>query len=264
MGCCALIASLLILAGDDPSLPVPEEVPALSPARRLWEQGQQEMRQGHPDKAIACYRQSLALDPQFSQAHLSLAAAHLETGDGPSACPHLRSYLDARPDQVLVRGHYAELLFRLHRVGKARDEFNRYIADAQDAGGQAEQNLLHSHSRLMEIAEQEEDEYAEHLHRGVGLLLLARARAALSDEERDPERESLLCKAAGELTLAREERPEAARPCWYLYQVWSALAQRHPANRWLRAAQAAAAFSDLTPAEARSLQMVTSPLGRAR
>ena len=61
--------------------------------------------------------------------------------------------------------------------------------------------------------------------------------------------ESLLCKAAGELILARRERPDEARPCWYLFEVWSQLAQRQPAARWLRAAEDAAPFSYLTPAE---------------
>ena len=238
--------------------PVKEPIAALSPARRVWEQGQIAMRRGQPDKAIACYEQSLELDPQFSQAHLSLAAAHLEIGADEAACPHLGRYVEARPDQVSVRGHYAELLYRLKHRGEARCQFDRFIALAQEQGGPAAKNLLHSHSRLMEIAEQEEDAYAEHLHRGIGLLLLARARAELSDESTDPTSESLLCKAAGELTLARQEDPEEARAGWYLYQVWSALDQRALAARWLRDAQEAAPFHYLTPSERCSLQLAAS------
>ena len=67
--------------------------------------------------------------------------------------------------------------------------------------------------------------------------------------------EGLLCKAAGELTLARLERPDEARPCWYLYEVWSHLAQRQSALRWLREADAAAPFSYLTPNEQRRLSL---------
>jgi tetratricopeptide (TPR) repeat protein len=227
----------------------------MSPARRIWEQGQQALRLGQPDKAISCYKQSLALDPRFAQAHLSLAAVHLEIGDEVGACPHLARYVEARPDQVMVRGHYAELLFRLKQVPEARAQFERYVIDAQDESGPAANNLLHCHSRLMEIGELIEDEYLEHLHRGIGLLLLARARADLSDIGHDPTQEALLCKAAGELTLALHERPDEAQPCWYLYQVWTALAQHMPAARWLRQADAAAPFSFLTPAEHRSLRL---------
>jgi hypothetical protein len=227
----------------------------MSPARRLWEQGQQALRMGQPDKAMACYRQSLALDPRFAQAHLSLAATHLEIGDDAGACAHLARYVEACPDQIMVRGHYAELLFRLKQVPEARAQFERYVIDAQEDGGPVANNLLHCHSRLMEIAELIEDEYLEHLHRGIGLILLARTRAAIAKGEHDPTQESLLCKAAGELTLAHRERPDEAEPCLYLYQCWSALAQRQQAARWLSLADAAAPFSFLSPAEERSLRL---------
>lgn len=262
----SLTLSLLLLSAGCQSLaavelsapePVPEPVAALSPARRIWEQGQDAMRHGQPDKAIACYKQSLEFDPQFTPAHLSLAAAYLELGDDAGACPHLGHYVQGRPEQVAVRGQYAELLYRLKRTREAREQFDRFIVDAQEQGGPATKNLLHSHSRLMQIAEKEDDAYAEHLHRGIGLLLLARARADLWDGRKDRTLESLLCKAAGELTLARQQCPDEARPCWYLYQVWSWLAQRPLAARWLRDAHAAAPFTYLTPAERSSLQLAT-------
>jgi tetratricopeptide (TPR) repeat protein len=240
---------LLLAEVASQAIAASEPASAFSPARRIWEQGQEAMRLGHPDKAIACYQQSLALDPQFSQAHLSLAAAYLDVGDDAGACPHLGRYVAARPDQVTVRCHYAELLYRLQRIREAREQFKRFMADAQEQGEPAVRTLLHCQSRLMEIAEKEDDAYAEHLHRGIGLLLLARARAELCDDSKDLTQESLLCKAAGELTLARQERPDEARPCLYLYEVWSALAQSRLAARWLRDAHDAAPFSYLTPAE---------------
>ena len=121
---------------------------AASPASRIWDEGQEAMRLGQADKAIACYKQSLALDPDFAQAHLSLAAAHLEAGDDAAACPHLGRYVEARPEQVNLRGHYAELLYRLQRPGEAREQFDRFVRDAQEKGGGAAKNLLHCHSRL--------------------------------------------------------------------------------------------------------------------
>jgi hypothetical protein len=55
--------------------------------------------------------------------------------------------------------------------------------------------------------------------------------------------------------LARLQAPDQARPCWYLYEVWSRLAQRQPALRHLREADMAAPFSYLTPAEKRNLRL---------
>jgi hypothetical protein len=114
----------------------------------------------------------------------------------------------------------------------------------------------------MEIAELAEDDYGAHLHHGIALYLLACQRAPLPEDD-DPNLspESLLCKAAGELMQARMERPDEARPCWYLFEVWSRLAQNQPASRWLRAAEAAAPFSSLTPAERRDLHLACN--GRA-
>jgi hypothetical protein len=100
----------------------------------------------------------------------------------------------------------------------------------------------------MEIAVAEEDEYAEHLHRGIGLFLLARQQEAQGSHA-DPCPEALLCRAAAELTLARIACPDEAQPCWYLYEVWSRLAQRQAALRCLREADLAAPFSYMTPTE---------------
>lgn len=234
----------------------PLETPTDNPAaRELWEKGQSAMRHGKAEEAIGFYEQSLALDPSLTRNHLSLAAAYLETGDEAGACPHLAHYVAAHPEHLTVRNHFAELLLRLNRLTEARIEFERFDADAQDQGEPAAKQLIHCHSRLMEIAEAKADEYAEHLHRGIGLFLLARERAALPDPDGVLPSEGLLCKAAGELTLARLERPDEARPCWYLYEVWSRLPLRQPAVRCLRAAEETAPFTYLTPAEMRGLQL---------
>jgi tetratricopeptide (TPR) repeat protein len=239
-----------------PSVELPAD-PAVEPsaARLLWEQGQDAMRRGQPDKAIACYEQSLAADPSLTQAHLSLAATFLEVGNDAAACPHLGVYVEARPEEYLMRAHYAELLYRLNKPAEAREQFTQFMAQAQEQGESAASSLIHCHSRLMEIAAKEDDAYGEHLNRGIGLLLLARARATVTDPDDAEDGEGLLCKAAGELTLAGMEQPDEARPCWYLFEVWSQLSQRQPAERWLRRADNAAPFSSLTPAEQRGLQL---------
>jgi tetratricopeptide (TPR) repeat protein len=232
----------------------PLEAPGSRPAAaELWEKGQSAMRRGNPEEAISCYQKSLALDPTLARNYLSLAAAYLEIGDEEAACPHLGRYVMAQPEHLVVRGHYAELLLRLKRLSEARAQFERFVADAQEQEGPAARQLVHCHSRLMEIAEAQLDPYGEHLNRGIGLFLLARERAALPDPDGTLPTEGLLCKAAGELTLARLQRPHEARPNWYLYEVWSRLPMRQPAISCLRAAEAAAPFSYLTPAEYRSL-----------
>jgi tetratricopeptide (TPR) repeat protein len=226
-------------------------------ANQLWQQGQQAMRRCRPDEAIGCYERSLATDPTFLRNHLSLAAAYLEKKDEPQACCHLGKYVESHPDKALVRARYAELLHRLHRLPEARAQWEQFIVLAQEQGSEAAAQLIPVHSKLMEIGEESQDEYAEHLHRGIGLYLLACKRSTLPQEEEDLPAEGILCKAAAELTLAHQQRPGEARPSWYLHEVWSQLGQRQPAICRLRQAEAAAPFSYLTPAEQRRLNLAT-------
>ena len=227
-------------------------------AATLWEQGQAAMRDGQAARAIGLYEQSLAADPACTRNHMSLAAAYLESGQDEKACVHLARYVEAHPEHFAIRTHYAELLLRLRRVPEGCAEFERFIADLQEQPEDDRHALIHCHSRLMEIGEALEDDYAVHLHRGIGLYLLARERAVTEEPEGDLPTEGLLCKAAGELSVARSLRPGEARPCWYLYAVWSRLGQQHPARRCLREAGAAAPFTYLTPAEQRSLQLAAA------
>ncbi len=220
-----------------------------------WQKGQQALLEGQTEQAIASFRLSLAQDPELVRNYLSLAAAYLALGQDELAAEQLERYLRTQPDHCVVRGQYAELLLRLDRTEAARAQFERFDADLQDHDALARQHLVHCHSRLLDIAQAEEDEYAMHLHRGIGLYWLARRRGELSDADAEPSSEGLLCQAASELTLARRRRPDEARPCWYLHEVWACLGQDQPARRWLRAAESAAPFSYLTPAEHRSLYL---------
>jgi tetratricopeptide (TPR) repeat protein len=254
-GVAALIVCLAARAGlaDDPAA-------APTPAERLWRQGQDALRNGRTDEAIQLFEQSLVLDPDLVSNHLSLAAAYLDKGDDERAGPHLARYLAARPEHCMVRAHYAELLLRRREVEAARRQYERFDADVQELEQLAKEELVHCHSRLMQIAEQEDDDFGVHLHRGIGLYALARQQELLGGDEQGLSTESLLCQAAAELTLAHRLRPGEARPCWYLFQVWSQLAQRQSAARWLRAADAAAPFSPLTPAERRKLALAARDL----
>ena len=230
----------------------------------LWEKGQEAMRLGKPEYAVLYYQQSLAADPNLVRNHLSLAAAYLDQGNDLAACAHLGRYVRAHPDQLAIRIHLADLQLRMHRLADSRLEFERCVACAQDQPEPGYGPLIHCHARLMEIAEQSEDEYQEHLHRGIGLALLARERCQLPDPEGDLPTESLLCKSAAELTLAHLARPEEARPAWYLYEVWAMLDQRQTALRFLKEAAAAGPFSELTVAEKRRLDLQCQCLAAER
>src|SRR5262249_26255713 len=154
----------------------PLELPAETSesATQLWEKGQEAMKQGEPDRALEYYQRSLAVDPALSRNYLSMAAAYLEKGDDEAACPNLSQYVNAHPEQLSMRVSLADLLLRLHRLPDARSEFERCVGVAQEREDTAKSHLLHCHTRLMEIAEETEDVYGEHLNRGIGLLVLAR------------------------------------------------------------------------------------------
>lgn len=225
------------------------DAPAESPALAAWRKGQEAMLEGRTEQAIAAFRQSLEHDATLARNHLSLAAAYLSLGQDESAAGQLKCYLRAQPDHCVVRGQYAELLWRLDRLRSAREQFERFDADVQEHEQLAGEHLAGCHGRLMEIARAEEDEYAVHLHRGIGLYWLARRRAALADPEGELSCQGLLCESASELMAAHRRCEDEARPCWYLYEVWSQLGQDQPAQRWLRDAESAASFSYLTPTE---------------
>ena len=143
-----------------------------SSASQQWELGQSAMQQGRTDAAIGCYEQSLEADPQFTRNHLSLAAAYLVENNPEKACTHLAEYVAGNPDESVVRARYAELLVRLRRFPEARVQFEQLVCEAQEHAGPAAPDLIHCHSRLMEIAEESNDAYSAHLHRGIGLFLL--------------------------------------------------------------------------------------------
>jgi tetratricopeptide (TPR) repeat protein len=243
---------LLVLTLSAASLRSAEPTPP-SPGQDAWQKGQQAMLDGKTELAIESFRQSLEQEPGLTRNHLSLAAAYLAQDQEEQAAEQLKQYLLAQPNHYLVRGQYAELLLRLDRLGDAREQFERFEADLQDHDTGAGPQLVQCHGRLMDIATRIDDDYARHLHRGIGLYWLARQHGESTEESDDLSTESLLCQSASELVQARRERPNEARPCWYLHEVWSRLAQRQPAMRWLRAAEDGAAFSYLTPAEKREL-----------
>jgi Tfp pilus assembly protein PilF len=161
--------------------------------------------------------------------HLALAAACIDRGDEPAAVTHLSAHVKTRPDAVMIRAYLAELLLKCGRPADARAQFERFTRDAAGQDGKPRQHLVHCHTRLMEIAERDGDRYAEHLHRGIALLLLVRQ---WEGESRSPSPratpeliEPTLAKAAAALRQAAEKRPTHPRPRVYLAEVYDRLGQ---------------------------------------
>lgn len=187
-----------------------------------------------PDESMSAVAAAVAVETD----HLAKAADCLDRGDDDGALPHLTAHVSAHPDAVMVRAYLAELLVRVGRPADARPEFERVVADAQRETGPARGHLAHCHTRLMEIASAESDGYAEHLHRGIGLLMLVKKWNA------DPEcgdavaSEQTLAKAAKALRAAADERPGDVRANLYLAEVYDRLAQPAAARAARRAAKA--------------------------
>jgi tetratricopeptide (TPR) repeat protein len=194
-------------------------------------------------------------EPPATPDELSLAADCLERGDDAAAVVHLERHVAEHPEQIVFQAQLAEVLARLNRLSEAQLHFEAAVAHAQDGPAAARRELVHYHTRLMEIARTRQDDYAEHLHRGIGLYLVG-SRVAEKGESGGAER--LLCKAAAALKEAQADRPDDARAAWYLHRVWARLEQPRPADRALRKAIACAPFSRLTAAESRDLALAAS------
>src|SRR5262249_60068786 len=107
----------------------------------------------------------------------SLAVEQLAHGNSAAACALLGQYLKTHPRHDEIRWHYAELLAGLERRAEARQEYQRFLAQAQERGEETARQRVRCHLRLMEMAEADYDAYATRLHRGVGLYLLSLQRA---------------------------------------------------------------------------------------
>lgn len=186
-------------------------------------------------------------EPVVEKDHLSLAAEKLDRGDDAAALPHLKAHVKAHPDAVMIRAYLAELHLKLGNATASRTEFERVIAAAQGSPpGPARRHLVHCHTRLMEIAQADEDAFAEQLHRGIGLLLLVQQWDADPERQDETASEQTLSKAAAALRKARDERPADARVNLYLAEVYERLGSHSAAKAASRAAKAALPDANLT------------------
>lgn len=216
----------------------------------------QPVQQSSKAVSVARHEETPAPSTPAPDDPLGLAAACIEKGDQAGAAEQLRKHLQAHPEQIMIRAYLAEQLLRMKKYLEAQHHFDRFISEAQDAEGPARNHVLHCHTRLMEIAQNRDDLYAEHLHRGIGMVLLARKLdTGIGNAEVEPGfRERLLCKAVAELNRAKKLRPDEPRAYCYLVEVFRKLDQPRSAERASESAKKLAALLPLAPAEMKALQ----------
>jgi len=181
-----------------------------------------------------------AIDP------LTLAAECLDRGDESGAVPHLKAHVKAHPEAMVLRLHLAEVLRKLGRTSEAVNQFERFVRDAQESTGPANERLVQAHTRLMELAE---DDYTENLHRGIGLVLLVRKWTADPARRDETTSEQTLSKAVKALRVALENRPGDSRASIYLSEALNGLGQTSASRNAIRTAKAGLPDAAVTEAE---------------
>lgn len=83
---------------------------------------------GEPEKAIADYRQSLAIHPTYANANNNLARALAEQGRLHEAVPLYRAALKAKPDDVEIHNNFANALADAGNVAEAMEHYRFVLA----------------------------------------------------------------------------------------------------------------------------------------
>ena len=169
-----------------------------------------------------------------ADAALDRAADCFSRRDEAGAVPHLSAYLALCPDSHPTRFQLAEILYRHGEPDRAEAEFARYLASAPASG---DARRAQCHARLATLAEARGDAFAEHLHRGAGLLRLVEKWDADPARRDDRAAEPALAQALGELNRALERQPGDARANLYAALVLTRLNQHAAAARRLAAAR---------------------------
>ena len=86
------------------------------------------MNNGHYDKAVEYYKQSLSVNPQNYDTHLNLAKTYTYNNQYDKAVSHLRTYLDANPDDIENITLLGECYKKIGKLSDAQDCFNRALS----------------------------------------------------------------------------------------------------------------------------------------
>ena len=93
-----------------------------------------ELEEAAPDEARAAYEAALALDPEFTEAHVNLGRLLHERGDASAAEDHYRRALAASPDNATAAFNLGVALEDLGRDREALDAYESALAaDPLDA-----------------------------------------------------------------------------------------------------------------------------------
>lgn len=159
---------------------------------------------------------------------LALAAECLDRGDSSKAVAHLADHVRKNPDQVLFRSMLAEQFLKLGRFNEARMEFERSADEYRIDTANHRDELIQCHTRLMLIAQDQGDEFAESFHRGAGLLLVIES---WNGKEQDGKlKERTLSQALAQFRQALERKPDDAMANLMLGKVLLRMGQ-HAAAR---------------------------------
>lgn len=190
---------------------------------------------------------SIVVDVGDSRDELALAATCLESGNTQGAIDHLSAHVQQFPDHVAIRTLLAEQYLKLGKTRDARVHIQRMLDDGHGDSTINREQLVTCHTRLMQIAQDERDEFAESYHRGMGLLLVVEGWDGTKDQDRVLV-ERTLSQALSNFRTALEQRPNDTRLNLSMCDVLSRLGQHSAARTAYRKASVASPAS-LTAAE---------------
>ncbi len=177
-------------AGPVPPAPAPS--PAADPARAQNVRGIELARQGKYDEAIACFRESVRLRPDYADAINNLGNIHYLRGDLDEAIACYEQVLRRAPDHAGTCSNLGEVLRQKGRLKEALAYCERAVQLRPDFA------QAHVHLGLALSSDERFEEAATHLreglrlqpnladgHHGLGyaLLQLRRAEEAVSEFE---------------------------------------------------------------------------------
>jgi Tfp pilus assembly protein PilF len=178
-------------------------------AADLFYEGSGHLEAGHADRAEACWRAALALDPQMAEVHANLAFLHDERGEWTQAQACYQRALALQPDRAQLHLNYGTLLAGLKRLDEAEAAYTRAIQlEPQSAGGWS--NLGGLYAGMKRDAEAE-----------------LCCRQALA---RDPEHAKARFNLA--YVLLRQGRYEEGWPCLEARDWYGALQAQLKCPRW--------------------------------
>ena len=83
---------------------------------------------GESEKAIGCYRESLAAKPGYVEPALVLSASLLEEGRPEEAAEPLHELAEGHPDSSRIQNYLGRCLYQQGKTGEARERFEAAIA----------------------------------------------------------------------------------------------------------------------------------------